>query len=212
MKSLSKNAIRLARILIAIVFVLNAIGIIDQTIPAKEMMERGVPAAIVPWFMFAGRMLEFIAGAALVFGGFPRTAALTLLAFPIPATLVSHSFWLSAGTPSFMGQLINFSKNLAICGGLLFIGASSNPAGWDAISLYGMFGRVHILKTRGKCHEGNADFVCRRVDCGCYLRALARSESGTAFSRARRTAGYGLGRASDRQLSGETKPDNVRPT
>ena len=30
MKSLSKNAIRLARILIAIVFVLNAIGIIDH--------------------------------------------------------------------------------------------------------------------------------------------------------------------------------------
>jgi hypothetical protein len=49
MKSLSENAIRLARVLIAIVFVLNAIGIIDQTIPAKEIMERGVPAAIVPW-------------------------------------------------------------------------------------------------------------------------------------------------------------------
>jgi hypothetical protein len=25
-----------------------------------------------------------------------------------------------------MGQLINFSKNVAICGGLLFIGATSN--------------------------------------------------------------------------------------
>jgi hypothetical protein len=68
MKSLSKNAIRLARVLIALVFVLNAIGVIDQTIPAKEMMERGVPAAIVPWLMFAGRALEFIAGVALVFG------------------------------------------------------------------------------------------------------------------------------------------------
>jgi hypothetical protein len=30
-----------------------------------------------------------------------------------------------AGTPAFMGQLINFSKNVAICGGLLFIGANS---------------------------------------------------------------------------------------
>ena len=53
MKALSENAIRFARVLIAIVFVLNAIGIIDQTIPGKELMERGVPAAIVPWFMFA---------------------------------------------------------------------------------------------------------------------------------------------------------------
>ena len=69
MKALSENAIRFARVLIAIVFVLNAIGIIDQTIPAKEMMERGVPAAIVPWFMFAGRALELVAGFALVLAG-----------------------------------------------------------------------------------------------------------------------------------------------
>ena len=140
MKSLSKNAIRLARVLIAIVFVLNAIGVIDQTVPAKEMMERGVPAAIVPWLMFAGRVLEFIAGVALVFGVFPRAAALALLAFLIPATLVSHSFWLSAATPSFMGQLIDFSKNLAISGGLLFIGASSNQPPRDAISTIWNFG------------------------------------------------------------------------
>jgi putative oxidoreductase len=126
MKALSENAIRFARVLIAIVFVLNAIGIIDQTIPAKEMMERGVPAALVPWSMFAARALELVAGFALVLGVFPRLAALALLSFLIPATLVSHSFWLSAGTPAFMGQLINFSKNIAICGGLLFIGATSN--------------------------------------------------------------------------------------
>src|SRR6266478_2722229 len=122
MKALSINTIRFARVLIAI-------GIIDQTIPAKEMMERGVPAAIVPWFMFAGRALELVAGFALVLGVFPRLAALALLSFLIPATLVSHSFWLSAGTPAFMGQLINFSKNLAICGGLLLVASTqSQPA------------------------------------------------------------------------------------
>jgi putative oxidoreductase len=126
MKPLSENAIRFARVLVAIVFVLNAIGVIDQTIPAKELVERGVPAAIVPWFMLAARALELVAGLALVLGVFPRLAALALLTFLIPATLVSHSFWLSAGTPAFMGQLINFSKNVAICGGLLFIGATSN--------------------------------------------------------------------------------------
>jgi len=126
MTALSENAIRFARVLIAMVFVLNAIGVIDQTIPAKELMEHGVPAAIVPWFMFAARALELVAGFALVLGVFPRLAALGLLSFLIPATLVSHSFWLSAGTPAFMGQLINFSKNVAICGGLLFIGATSN--------------------------------------------------------------------------------------
>jgi putative oxidoreductase len=125
MERLLLNAIWVARVLVAMVFILNATGVIDQTIPAKEMMERGVPAAIVPVFMLAGRTLEFIAGAALILGIFPRVAALALLAFLIPATLVSHSFWLSARTPAFMGQLINFSKNTAICGGLLFIGATA---------------------------------------------------------------------------------------
>src|SRR5437762_14227751 len=122
MKALSENTIRFARVLIAIVFVLNAIGIIDQTIPAKEMMERGVPAAIVPWFMFAGRAIELVAGFALVLGVFPRLAALALLSFLIPVSLVSTSFWYSSGSLAFMGQLINFSKNVAICGVLLFIG------------------------------------------------------------------------------------------
>lgn len=129
MERISANAVWVARVLVAIVFILNAIGVIDQTIPAREMMERGVPAAIVPSFMWAARALEFFAGVALVLGIFPRIAALALLAFLIPATLVSHSFWLSAGAPAFMGQLINFSKNAAICGGLLFIAATvSQPA------------------------------------------------------------------------------------
>ena len=34
-----------ARLLVAIVFLLNGFGIIDQTIPAREMVERGVPAS-----------------------------------------------------------------------------------------------------------------------------------------------------------------------
>jgi uncharacterized membrane protein YphA (DoxX/SURF4 family) len=36
-----------ARLLVAIVFLLNGFGIIDQTIPAREMIERGLPAGIV---------------------------------------------------------------------------------------------------------------------------------------------------------------------
>ncbi len=44
--------------------------------------------------------------------------------------MVSHSFRLSAGTPAFMGQLFNFSKNVAICGGLLFIGATVEQPAW----------------------------------------------------------------------------------
>ena len=58
-------------------------------------------------------------------GLFPRWCALALFAFLLPATFVSHSFWLAAGTPQLQGQLINFSKNVAIWGGLIFIAGTS---------------------------------------------------------------------------------------
>jgi putative oxidoreductase len=117
-----------ARLLVAVVFLLNGFGIIDQTIPAREMLERGVPAGIVPLAMFAGRTLEIVAGFGLAFGIFPRWCAAALFAFLVPATFVSHSFWLAAGTSQFQGQLINFCKNLAIWGGLVFIAGTTNQS------------------------------------------------------------------------------------
>jgi hypothetical protein len=59
-------------------------------------------------------------------GLFPRWCALALFAFLLPATIVSHSFWLAAGTPQLQGQLMNFSKNVAIWGGLIFIAGITN--------------------------------------------------------------------------------------
>ena len=121
MKRFAVYLLVLGRVLISVVFILNALGIIDQSIPAHEMVERGAPPSLVPAMMLAGRAVELLAGLGLIWGVFPRLAALALFAFLVPATLISHSFWLSAGTPACMGQLINFSKNVAIWGGLLFI-------------------------------------------------------------------------------------------
>ena len=124
MKRFDVYLLVLGRVLISVVFILNALGIIDQSIPAHEMVERGAPPSLVPAMMLAGRAVELLAGLGLIWGVFPRLAALALFVFLVPATLISHSFWLSAGTPAFMGQLINFSKNIAIRGGLLFIAGS----------------------------------------------------------------------------------------
>ena len=129
MDRLSHGGIVAGRILIAVVFVLNGLGIVAQTIPAKELIERGAPVSLVPVIMLAGRVLELAAGFGLALGVFPRLMALALLAFLIPATFISHSFWLAAGTPVFQGQLINFSKNIAIWGGLLFIAGSGGQPG-----------------------------------------------------------------------------------
>src|SRR5712692_11587544 len=77
-----------------------------------------------------GRSVELIGGLALAFGIFQRVAAGALIAFLVAATFVRHAFWLAAaGTPVFVGQLINFLKNLAMMGGLLFVASTqSQPA------------------------------------------------------------------------------------
>lgn len=113
--------IRIARVLIAIVFLLNAVGIIDQSRPLQEMIARGIPATIAPPVAWSGRILELIAGLALAFGFQDRWAALALAAFMLPATWVAHPFWIYFGKPELQVQLINACKNLAIVGGLVFI-------------------------------------------------------------------------------------------
>ena len=130
MERVYRYGFTIARLMVAIVFLLNAIGVIDQTEAARELAERGARPNLVPYLMLVGRGVELIGGLALGLGIFPRVAALALSAFLVAATLVGHAFWLAAGTPAFVGQLINFLKNLAIGGGLLFIAASSNQPVW----------------------------------------------------------------------------------
>lgn len=120
---LSQYGIWVARLMVAAIFLLNAIGVVDQSRPAHEMIERGIPAAIVPFLMWCGRGLELVAGLALLLGFWQRLAALALIAFLVPATLIAHPFWLFAGEAGQV-QLINFLKNLAMVGGLLFIAST----------------------------------------------------------------------------------------
>jgi putative oxidoreductase len=129
MNRFSRVAQVTARLLMCAVFLLNGLGVIDQSVPAKELILSGAPPNSVPVMMAFARVVELLGGLAMLLGIYPRVAALALLAFLIPATFTAHSFWLSAGTPAFQGQLINFSKNVAMWGGLCFMaGTSSQPS------------------------------------------------------------------------------------
>jgi putative oxidoreductase len=126
MNSLQRYVLPLSRALVAIVFVLNGLGIISQAVAAKDLIAHGAPASLVPLLMLGARTLEVVAGFGLVFGIYPRLAAVALLAFLFPATLVAHGFWQVADGPTFTVQLINFFKNTAMMGGLLFIASTAS--------------------------------------------------------------------------------------
>jgi putative oxidoreductase len=126
MNSLQRYALAAGRVLVALIFLANGFGIIPQTQPARELAEAGAPAALVPLLMLIARTIEIVGGFGLMLGIYPRIAALALIAFLVPATLAAHGFWHEVGTPAYVPALLNFLKNTAMTGGLLFIAATPN--------------------------------------------------------------------------------------
>jgi putative oxidoreductase len=115
-----------ARVFVAVIFMMNALDIIGQSLAAHEMAVYGAPVALIPLLIMAMRALQLIAGLGLILGIYPRVSAVALLLFLIPATLMAHDFWQAVGTPLYQVQLINFFKNLCMAEGLIFILATKN--------------------------------------------------------------------------------------
>lgn len=124
MNSSQQYVLAFSRVLVAIIFLFNGLGIINQAVAARELIEHGAPASLVPFLMLGARTLQVVAGLTLAFGIYPRLAAVALLVFLVPATFVAHQFWQAVGTASFTVQLLNFCKNTAMTGGLLLSAAA----------------------------------------------------------------------------------------
>jgi putative oxidoreductase len=124
MNSFQRYVLVISRVLIAIIFLLNGLGIISQAMAAKALIEHGAPASVVPLLMLCARTIEVVGGLSLAFGIYPRLAAVALVAFLVPSTVIGHAFWQVDGTASYTVQLINFLKNTAMVGGLLFVAAT----------------------------------------------------------------------------------------
>ncbi|MGH7145073.1 MAG: DoxX family protein [Planctomycetota bacterium] len=105
------------RLLLATIFVLSGFMKITH-FGYMEGMLKGFPAPA--FFLAAALTVELLGGLALVFGLFARPAAALLFLYLIPTTLIFHNFWAAADPNLFQMQFINFLKNLAIMGGLLY--------------------------------------------------------------------------------------------
>lgn len=74
----------------------------------------------IPLYLYGAATIEAIGGLFLFFGCKARLGAILLLVFIVPVTYIFHDFWILEGADRQM-QMILFSKNLAIFGGLLYI-------------------------------------------------------------------------------------------
>jgi len=117
-----------ARVLIALVFLINGVGIVSPSMAVHDMVVKGIPEHLAILLSLAGRIIDIVCGLGFVAGIYPRLCAIGLILFLIPATLIAHAVW-SVPSPIFQVQLINFFKNVSIVGGLLMVACSKGFRG-----------------------------------------------------------------------------------
>ena len=111
----------LGRIMIATIFLMSAVG---NKIPnfnkvAGYMASEGVP---MPQFMLVGAIVFLIAGSLSIIVGFKaRIGAALLLVFLVLATYFFHDFWTFENAQAKQDQMIQFMKNLALMGTMVFL-------------------------------------------------------------------------------------------
>ena len=107
------------RLLLAYIFVLNGYGkIAGFAGTAKYMASKGMP--LIEPLLVGTILIELVGGLMLAVGWKARWAAWAFFLWLIPVTLVFHAYW-SVPPEQVMAQTIQFQKNLAIMGGMLYV-------------------------------------------------------------------------------------------
>lgn len=109
----------IALALLSLIFLANALGVIDQRTAIHELAATGLPDRLARLSVLSGRVLQLVAVPLLFIEQTRTYAAIALILFLIPATLVAHSFW-KAEPSRRDAQLAGFLKNTAMIGGLIF--------------------------------------------------------------------------------------------
>jgi putative oxidoreductase len=96
-------------------------GRVDQAADVLDVMRKWVPLPEDDELVVRGNAgLQVAAGTLLALGIAPRLSALALAGSLIPTTLAGHAYWTVEDPAARKVQRIQFHKNLAMIGGLLF--------------------------------------------------------------------------------------------
>ena len=107
------------RVLLAYVFVVDGYGKIGNFAgTAKFMAAKGLPW--VEPLLVCAILVELAGGLMVAVGWKARWAAAAIFLYIIPVTLVFHAFW-AVAPEQVAAQTIQFQKNLAIMGGMLYL-------------------------------------------------------------------------------------------
>jgi putative oxidoreductase len=94
---------------------------VEQAGPTLAVMRRAVPLPADDELVVRGNAAVQVAGGTmLALGVLPRLSALALAGSMVPTTVAGHGFWTVEDPAARAQQRIQFHKNLAMIGGLLF--------------------------------------------------------------------------------------------
>ncbi len=109
----------LGRFSLSFIFLMSAFGKITDFAGNKAYMEfSGMPYPSI--LLIIAIIFELLGGLSILLGFKSRQGATMLIVFLFPATLIFHAFW-SVPAEQQSLQMMMFTKNLAILGGLLMV-------------------------------------------------------------------------------------------
>lgn len=118
----------IGRLLLGGYFVFGAFNHFKMiTMMSGYAQSKGVPspkAAVA----FSGFLL-LVGGLSILLGIYPRVGVIALVLFLVPVTFMMHAFWKIQDPQMKMGEMVNFTKNLALLGAVLML--LSIPEPWS---------------------------------------------------------------------------------
>ena len=119
MNKIQPVGLLVGRVLLAYIFVVAGFGKIGGfSATAAYIASKGLPMSEA--LLVATIVIELVGGLMIALGWKARWAALAIFVFLIPTTLIFHAFW-TVDPEQVRPQTIQFNKNLAIMGGMLYI-------------------------------------------------------------------------------------------
>ncbi len=117
------------RILVSVLFMISGFfKVAGYSQMVGYAAAKGLPAAGVAIALAAA--LELAGGLAILAGFKTSVASWLLFLYLIPTTFIFHNFWAAQGMEQ-QTQMVNFLKNIAIMGGLVFLSVSG-PGSYSA--------------------------------------------------------------------------------
>jgi putative oxidoreductase len=94
---------------------------VEQAAPTLAMVRRIVPLPVDDELVVRGNgAVQVLGGGMLMLGVAQRVSSLALVGSLIPTTMAGHAFWTIDDPAARKQQRVQFHKNMAMLGGLLF--------------------------------------------------------------------------------------------